>query len=613
MLADGTYTGSGTEVLEIGKNITIRALNAGQAVLDGENARRIILISGGTVVLNHLNITRGYVSTTDPASTGAGVRIDGGSVNINSCTINRNEAYSGGGVAMKQATVNIGNCTINDNQAAGLAGEGAAIYIWDATANISSCIINNNIAIYFGGGISINHGYVAVESSQIYSNTAYVHGGGLHMRGSSIVAITSSNIYENTAQYGGGISIYQSAVVTITNAIVYQNSAARNRPNPGYGGGIEIRGESGTATVTIETSQIYSNTANYCPALSDPNCDHLDLSCPYGICPGAGGGLYIAGSSIVTITSSNIFQNKVLGNGGGIATAGTRPGAGDLSVIGGTLSGTVNINGCAIHNNEAGTFGGGGVSIMGGRIAIETSQLDNNTASDRGSAIYNSGVDNSHVSIGPDVVFTGHNESRTIDNPGTIFWTCQLGYFQQTSGSYGTGTPEDPRDFDTCSSNRCLAGGYGNSPNLTNIICSGLCPIGHFCEGEATVTPLPCSPGTFFPSVGANNQSLCTPCFPGQYQPAAGQALCEACSAGTYSAVYGSTACESCPSGGFCPNAAAGSLALAFTPCSPGTFNSERGQSSGNACQECPLGTSNPLAGQRATSACKSCNPGYVP
>jgi hypothetical protein len=42
VLADGTYTGSGGSVVWITKSITIRALNVGQAVLDGENARRVV-------------------------------------------------------------------------------------------------------------------------------------------------------------------------------------------------------------------------------------------------------------------------------------------------------------------------------------------------------------------------------------------------------------------------------------------------------------------------------------------------------------------------------------------------------------------------------------------
>ena len=61
VLADGTYTGSGSSVLEIGKSITIRALNPGQAVLDGENARGVISITSGTIALHGLNITKGNI------------------------------------------------------------------------------------------------------------------------------------------------------------------------------------------------------------------------------------------------------------------------------------------------------------------------------------------------------------------------------------------------------------------------------------------------------------------------------------------------------------------------------------------------------------------------
>lgn len=64
VLADGKYTGSGGQVLSIGKSITIRALNAGQAILDGENARTVVYISSGTVVLSGLHITKVSLHTS---------------------------------------------------------------------------------------------------------------------------------------------------------------------------------------------------------------------------------------------------------------------------------------------------------------------------------------------------------------------------------------------------------------------------------------------------------------------------------------------------------------------------------------------------------------------
>ena len=70
VLGDGNYTGTGTSqngdnMLYINKDITIRALNPGQAILDGQNVRRVIdgrrviYIASGNVVLEGLDITRG--------------------------------------------------------------------------------------------------------------------------------------------------------------------------------------------------------------------------------------------------------------------------------------------------------------------------------------------------------------------------------------------------------------------------------------------------------------------------------------------------------------------------------------------------------------------------
>jgi hypothetical protein len=99
VLADGTYTGvrvcgivcSDSEVLGITKSISIRALNAGRAVLDGENARRVIHITAGTVTLHGLDIMRGSPPSTScitagtglrQCTRGGGVRIEGGNVSI---------------------------------------------------------------------------------------------------------------------------------------------------------------------------------------------------------------------------------------------------------------------------------------------------------------------------------------------------------------------------------------------------------------------------------------------------------------------------------------------------------------------------------------------------
>ena len=64
VLADGKYMGDdGTNyVLDVHKDIVIRAQNAGLAILSGEHARMVVFIRNGSVVLDGLVLTQGSVS-----------------------------------------------------------------------------------------------------------------------------------------------------------------------------------------------------------------------------------------------------------------------------------------------------------------------------------------------------------------------------------------------------------------------------------------------------------------------------------------------------------------------------------------------------------------------
>ena len=70
ILKDGSYLSSGarehgcSQVVKILKDITIRAQNPGNAILDGENARRVVWIIAGTVVIEGLQVTRGRKEAT---------------------------------------------------------------------------------------------------------------------------------------------------------------------------------------------------------------------------------------------------------------------------------------------------------------------------------------------------------------------------------------------------------------------------------------------------------------------------------------------------------------------------------------------------------------------
>jgi hypothetical protein len=62
VLADGVYYGSSS--FSINRDVTIRASNRGQAILDGQNARRVLTISSGTVRLEGLVIRNGLAAVS---------------------------------------------------------------------------------------------------------------------------------------------------------------------------------------------------------------------------------------------------------------------------------------------------------------------------------------------------------------------------------------------------------------------------------------------------------------------------------------------------------------------------------------------------------------------
>jgi hypothetical protein len=61
-----------------------------------------------------------------------------------------------------------------------------------------------------------------------------------------------------------------------------------------------------------------------------------------------------------------------------------------------------------------------------------------------------------------------------------IPWRCPLGMWMAPTGRFSA-------NFTGCLY-KCPAGVFGATDNLTNALCTGACPKGHWC-GEATVTP----------------------------------------------------------------------------------------------------------------------------
>ena len=208
----------------------------------------------------------------------------------------------------------------------------------------------------------------------------------------------------------------------------------------------------------------------------------------------------------------------------------------------------------------------------------------------------------------------------------------------------------------------CLPGSYCATPGLTEV--TGPCFASHFCTGGAilpnpvnktygdqctpghkcpqgSAAPIPCSPGSYSPTIGNDNLSDCVSCDPGAYCALPGQVnytgLCDpgyycsgrtntsrpsdgetgdicpehhfcpegssaplVCPAGTYMPNMGASQCLDCPSGlqcingmsGFCTPGyyCPGSIGDTPLPCPPGTFSTLLNLTDVSECTSCPAG-----------------------
>ena len=144
--------------------------------------------------------------------------------------------------------------------------------------------------------------------------------------------------------------------------------------------------------------------------------------------------------------------------------------------------------------------------------------------------------------------------------PGTCSYSCDAGYYYDSSAS----TP-------TCT--KCTAGTYSAAGSTS---CTSCAAGTYSAAGASSCTN--CDAGKYSDA----KASSCTNCAAGKYS-AAGASSCTNCAAGKYSAA-GASSCTNCAAGTY---SAAG--ASSCTNCPGGTYSTTAGSSSCTACTDCPL------------------------
>lgn len=328
-LAQGTYTGTGTAVASIGKNLTLYGGWDGKtsqppvrdpkkyvSSLDGQNRRRAILIQGAaSVTVDGLTITRGNAAG-DGAEFGAGggLRATLASVIVRNCTITRNVGSSrrggiGGGLSLTSCQTRIENSTIDGN----IAG--------------SSSTVNEGGS---GGGVYATGGSLAVRQCTVSNNFAYKGkgdcggaGGGFFLSDLDTARIERCTIRGNAgslsdwASDGGGIWVGNSKNISIAGNRIENNWTSKHATmGAGYGGGIALY----DSTATISGNTILGNSAGTWTAAVRP-----------------GGGVAIVSKLVVTLVNNIITQNDGGSFGGGVYVGRYNPPAGKTILLHNTI------------------------------------------------------------------------------------------------------------------------------------------------------------------------------------------------------------------------------------------------------------------------------------
>ncbi len=333
-VASGTFTGTGDQVVNISKNLTVRGQGADSTIVDGEKARRGFNITSSTVNLEDLTIANGSaLGRFEGGEDGGGVLIGSASnVTINRTSITNNTAGdamasfgTGGGIFLDEGnTLTVIDSKILGNSASenggGISNGGSSSSANGGTLNVIDSTISNNIS--------------GIDSIVVYGS-----GGGIFNGAGGTVTITNSTISNNLAdRNGGGISNglfspFLGGTVTITNSTISGNSS-RNVESDGNGGGIYNYG-----LLSLTNSTISGNSASL-----------------------NGGGLY--NDDLAQIDFSTISNNSAGNSGGGIFS---RYYSSDtVSTVGNSIvAGNLAPTNAEVFNTNTGIFLSNGFNLVG--------------------------------------------------------------------------------------------------------------------------------------------------------------------------------------------------------------------------------------------------------
>ncbi|MGB9723067.1 MAG: BACON domain-containing protein [Chloroflexia bacterium] len=244
-LTPAVYTGEGSAVVSLQKNLTLRGGYAYThtdlpplhlwtptllpSSVDGEGLRRGLVLSGEiSPTLELLSFSRGH------GTEGGNAYIEGGRARLLGIILQGGNAQRGGGLYLRESQAVLSGVIVQDNQ----AGEGGGIYVEGGAPNLLGGIVQENAAERGGGLYSLN-GALHLAGTLVFSNTASQAGGALYLDGpisllpEEIPILANSYIRHNRAADGAAV-YFHLAVAGLVNTVIADNQAT------GHGGGLYL-------------------------------------------------------------------------------------------------------------------------------------------------------------------------------------------------------------------------------------------------------------------------------------------------------------------------------------------------------------------------------------
>ncbi len=217
----GHYVVSQGELM-LSSAMTITGAGASSALIDAQNASRILHVATGSAV----SVTGVTLENGNSAGSGGGALVDtGAALTISACTLAGNSAAigGGGGGIEDEGNVTVQDCTLSSNHAA----NGGGIQLQDtgsgAALTVTRSTLVANTATSVGGAIDATSGAsrtLSISDSTIAANSGMAAGGGLALSASSSpLTIEGDTISGNFSNSGGDVSV-TSAAPQFENTIV---------------------------------------------------------------------------------------------------------------------------------------------------------------------------------------------------------------------------------------------------------------------------------------------------------------------------------------------------------------------------------------------------------